>query len=80
MTAQSHTAELDDLILDQLRGHPRDMTYAMANGIRMQTGIRYPTALILRRLRAMEKAGRVRCLGFRGNMYEWALATGEAGQ
>lgn len=64
---------LDELIVAQLERHNYGVSYAISNGIRMTTGVRYPSARILRRLRAMEKAGTVRCVGFRGNMYEWAL-------
>lgn len=76
MGGQSQT-ETDARILEELETHRLGVTYAIANGIRHRTGHRYSSATILRRLRAMEKTGAVRCLGFRGNMYEWALATGE---
>ena len=65
---------LDNLILDEMRRHTYNVTYAIANGIHMTTGYRYRSSAILRRLRALEAVGYVRCLGFRGNMYEWALA------
>ena len=56
--AKSIDKPSDDQILSALRAHGRCMTYVVANVLRRNF---YPlaTAFVLRRLKAMEKAGKV---------------------
>lgn len=67
--------ELDVHILAGLKRWGRAPSYVVANCVCLDGHGRHSARKILGRLRAMEKRGEVRCLGFSGNNYEWEIVT-----